>query len=246
MTDNNLKRVTFLSVIRPRTFKLLRNLITPNKPGDKSYEELVKVLKDHFGPKQSEIVQRSKFYSRLRKPGENVSSYVAELHALVDHCSFGNSLDIMIRDRLVCGINEDSIQKRLLTECDKLTLDKAIRIAQCYETAQKDATEFLPNETVPQPVHRIQPALAAHSQAHNKKSYRCARPGHLPSACCFKKKRCHKCHKIGHIKRACTTVNPRSTPSVMLNMCLRWILLQSMSTPCLLCRHHIHLRLQFL
>ena len=212
MTDNNLKRVKFLSVIRPRTFKLLRNLITPNKPGDKSYEELVKVLKDHFSLKQSEIVQRSKFYSRLRKPGENVSSYVAELHALVDHCSFGNSLDIMIRDRLVCGINEDSIQKRLLTECDKLTLDKAIRIAQCYETAQKDATEFLLNETLPQPVHRVQPALAAHSQVHNKKCYRCARPGHLPSACHFKKKRCHKCHKIGHIKRACTTVNPRSTP----------------------------------
>ena len=36
----------------------------------------------------------------------------------------------MIRDKLICGINEDSIQKRLLTEGDKLTLDKAIRIAQ--------------------------------------------------------------------------------------------------------------------
>ena len=54
-------------------------------------------------------MQRSKFYSRLRKPGENVSSYVAELHALADHCSFGNSLDTMIRDRLVCGINEDIV-----------------------------------------------------------------------------------------------------------------------------------------
>ena len=212
VTDNDLKRATFLSVIGPRTFKLLRNLITPNKPGDKSYEDLVKVLKDHFSPKQSEIVQRSKFYSRLRVPGENVSSYVAELRALADHCSFGSSLDTMIRDRLVCGINEDSIQKRLLTEGDKLTLDKAIRIAQSYETAQKDATELLPNETVPQPVHRIQPVLAAQSQAHNKKCYRCAKPGHLPSACRFKKERCHKCHKIGHIKRACTTVNPRSTP----------------------------------
>ena len=213
VTDNNLKRATFLLVIGPRIFKLLRNLITPNKPGDKSYEELVKVLKDHFSSKQSEIVQRSKFYSRLRKPGENVSSYVADLRALADHCSFGNSLDIMIHDRLICGINEHSIQKRLLTEGNKLTLDKAIRIAQSYETAQKDATELLPNETVPQPVHRVQPALAAQSQAHNKKCYRCARPGHLPSACRFKKERCHKCHKIGHIKRACTTVNPRSTPA---------------------------------
>ena len=171
---------------------------------------MVKVLTDHFSPKQSEIVQRSKFYSRSRKPGENISSYVAELRALADQCSFGDSVDTMIRDRLVCGINEDSIQKRLLTEGDKLTLDKAITIAQSYETAEKDATELLPNETVSQPVHRVQSAVA---QAHNKKCYRCARPGHWPGACRFKKERCHKCNKIGHIKRACTTVNHRSTPA---------------------------------
>ena len=138
VTENELKRATLLSVIGPRTFKLLRNLITLDKPGDKSYDELVKVLTDHFSPKQSEIVQRSKFYSRSRKPGENVSSFVAELRALADQCNFGGTLDAMIRDRLVCGINEDSIQKRLLTEGDKLTLAKAISIAQSYETAEKD------------------------------------------------------------------------------------------------------------
>ena len=57
VTDNDLKRATLLSVIGPRTFKFLRNLITPDKPGKKSYEDLVKVLIDHFSPKQSEIVQ---------------------------------------------------------------------------------------------------------------------------------------------------------------------------------------------
>ena len=118
VTDDALKRATLLSVIGPRTFKLLRNLITPAKPGDKTYAELVEVLTDHFSPKQSEIVQRSKFYSRSRKPGENISSYVAELRALAEHCNFGGTLDVMIRDRLVCGVNDDSIQKRLLAEGD--------------------------------------------------------------------------------------------------------------------------------
>ena len=205
VTDNDLKRATLLSVIGPRTFKFLRNLITPDKPGEKSYEDLVKVLTDHFSPKQSEIVQRSKFYSWSRKPGENVSSYIAELRALADHYNFGGTLDAMIHNRLVCGINEDSIQKRLLMEGDKLT--KAMSIAQSYETAEKDVTELLPKETVPQPVHRVQPAAAP---VHNKKCYRCARPGHFPSACCFKKERCHSCNKIGHVKRACTA-NPKST-----------------------------------
>ena len=89
VTDDVLKRATLLSVMGPRTFKLLRNLITPVKPGDKTYAELVEVLTDHFSPKQSEIVQRSKFYSRSRKPGENISSYVPELRALAEHCNFG-------------------------------------------------------------------------------------------------------------------------------------------------------------
>ena len=71
----------------PWTFKLLRNLITPAKPGEKSYTELVAVLTDHFSSKQSEIVQRSKFYSHSKKSGENVSSYVAELRALAEHCN---------------------------------------------------------------------------------------------------------------------------------------------------------------
>ena len=136
VTDDALKRATLLSVIGPRTFKLLRNLITPAKPGDKTYAELVEVLTDHFSPKQSEIVQRSKFYSRLRKPGENILSYVAELCALAKHCNFGGTLDVMICDRLVCGVNDNSIQKRLLTEGDKLSLTKAISITQSYKTAE--------------------------------------------------------------------------------------------------------------
>ena len=111
-TDDTLKRATLLSVIGPRTFKLLTNLITPAKPGDKTYTELVEVLTDYFIPKQSEIVQRSKFYSHLRKPGENMLSYVPELHTLAELCNFGLTLDVMILNRLICGVNDDSIQKR--------------------------------------------------------------------------------------------------------------------------------------
>ena len=74
----------------------------------------------------------------------------------------------MICDRLICGINEDKIQKRLLTEGDKLTLDKAIKIVQSYKTAQKDATELLPNETVPQPVYTQSPASISGSSAQQE------------------------------------------------------------------------------
>ena len=55
--DATKKRSVFLSVIGLTTYKLLASLIAPDKPGDKEYEELVKVLKEYHNPAPSEIVQ---------------------------------------------------------------------------------------------------------------------------------------------------------------------------------------------
>ena len=86
------KRSAFLSIIGLTTYKLLSSLITPDKPGGKSYEDLVKVLKEHHNPTPSEIIQRYKFHTRIRKPEESTNQFVAELRALAKYCNFGASL----------------------------------------------------------------------------------------------------------------------------------------------------------
>ncbi|KAK0149179.1 hypothetical protein N1851_010298 [Merluccius polli] len=129
-----------LSSVGSQTYSLMRNLVSPAKPGDKTFDELVKLLKDHFNPKPSEIVQRFKFNSRNRKHGETVMEYVAVLRKLAQDCNYGDKLSEMIRDRLVCGIGDDRIQHRLLSEPD-LTFDKALKLAQAIETASKDVKD---------------------------------------------------------------------------------------------------------
>lgn len=99
------KRSTLLAVM-PTTYRVLKNLIAPGKPGDKLYADIVKTLTNHFGPAPSEAVQRFKFNSHSRKPGESVATYVAELRALAEFCNFEDKLENMLRDRLVCGIND--------------------------------------------------------------------------------------------------------------------------------------------
>ena len=48
---------------------------------------------------------------------ESVAKFLAQLRPLAMRCyNYDNSLESMLRDRLVCGINYDSIQKWLLTE----------------------------------------------------------------------------------------------------------------------------------
>ena len=87
-------------------------------------------------------MQRFKFNTRTRKVAESVATYVAELKSLGEHCEFGDKLNEMVRDRLVCGVNDIRIQNRLLRE-SKLTYDKALELAQSVEVAAKNAADLL-------------------------------------------------------------------------------------------------------
>ena len=66
ITEADKKRSVFLTVIGPRAYKQLRNLISPAKPGETSYKDLVEAMKKHFTPAPSEIIQRFHFNSRFR------------------------------------------------------------------------------------------------------------------------------------------------------------------------------------
>ena len=45
------KRATLLAVVGPTTYKLLRSMVASNKPGEVAFNEMVKVLSDHYSPK---------------------------------------------------------------------------------------------------------------------------------------------------------------------------------------------------
>ena len=133
------QRVVLLSCCEtPQTYQLVRNSLAPEKPADKTYVEIVQLVKDHLDPKPSIIVQRFVFHLRSRKDSKSVATFVAELKRLSEHCGFGDALQDMLRDRLVCGINDGRIQRRLLSESE-LTYKKTFDIAQAVESAERNA-----------------------------------------------------------------------------------------------------------
>ena len=71
----------------------------------------------------------------VRKQREVLGIYLSE------HCDIHNTLEEMLRDRLVCGINDEQIQRRLLTE-SSLDFKKAMKLATSMETAVKNARDF--------------------------------------------------------------------------------------------------------
>ena len=126
ITDGDVQKAIFITVIGARTYDLLKSLLQPKSPqeDDVTLKSMTDKLRDHFSPKPSPITQRYKFHTRVRKPDETVAMYVAELRAIREHCDFGESVNEMIRDWLVCGINNTRIQRRLLQEAD-LTYEAA-------------------------------------------------------------------------------------------------------------------------
>ena len=127
------KKAVLLAVMSPQNYKLLRNLVSPELPKEKSFKDIVEILGKHHNPPPSEIVQRFKFFNtRVRKPEESVATFIAELRALSEHCQFGETLNTMLRDGLVCGVNNENIQKRLLAE-STLTFEDALKIATSME-----------------------------------------------------------------------------------------------------------------
>ena len=206
------KRATFLTVVGPTTFKLLRSLIVPETPADKTFEQLVEILTKYFSPPPSEIVQRFKFHSRFRRPGESVATFVSELRLLSEFCNFGDSLDSMLRDRLVCGIQDENIQKRLLAE-KRLTFAKAMELAQGMEAATKNVRELhSPQQAevaVSSEVHQVGPPQQQ-SPRRDALCYRCGKKGHTAAKCRFKNAECHLCGKVGHLKAVCQSREGKS------------------------------------
>ena len=52
---------TFLSVSGPVPYKLLRSISAPVNPSEKTFEQLAEILKKHYNPSPSEVMQRFRF-----------------------------------------------------------------------------------------------------------------------------------------------------------------------------------------
>jgi len=231
----------FLSVVGGATYGVLRNLLAPANPKDKTFEEITTALQAHFEPKTLVIAERFHFHRRNQAPEESVNDYVAELRRLATNCAFGAYLEEALRDRLVCGLRNESVQKRLLAEAD-LTLARAVQIAQGMEAAHKNAQSFKGRDL---PVGRVerQPRIRGqrgrssdsgfistdkqgNSAAAGKPCHRCGKTGHGQHECGFKHATCYKCGKMGHLARVCRSAKDKGSS----NGKAKWVETQSQET----------------
>ena len=121
----------------------------------------------------------------------------------------------ILRDRLVCGIENSQIQRRLLAE-PNLTLDKAVEILLAMESADCNAIDLQKTQLLavnvlsPQakPPSRAPPPQASGATPRTRAvEYYCCGGPHFATDCQHKDTECKSCKKKGHLARVCRGKN---------------------------------------
>ena len=85
---------------------------------------------------------RFRFNSCVRNDAEPVAAFVARLRELADKCKYqADIVKELVRDRLVCIIHNNRLQRRLLAE-PNLMYNKAFELAQIHEAVERNAKEL--------------------------------------------------------------------------------------------------------
>ena len=118
----------------------------------KTYAALASKLKKHFKPKRLAVAERFRFNTVQQQQGQTIAEFVAQLKKLSTYCEYtGDQLKESLRDRFICGLCSESIQKKLFAKT--YSFERAVEIATAEEAAAKDIRE-MSQHTNPQ-IHTV-------------------------------------------------------------------------------------------
>ena len=189
---------------------------TTNDDGETIWNRTTKQIKTAFktycNPRKNLTFERHKFNIRNQEQGETIDQYATVLRTLAASCEFKDLKDGLIRDRIVCGITNQSLRERLLREAD-LTLEKALNTCRASEhskqqlktisEAQNANVDFLQGRYTRSVTERHTPSQTRKTSDSDRKP--CGNCGnhHKPRSCPAYGKTCDNCSKIGHFAKCC-------------------------------------------
>jgi len=127
--------------------------------------------------------------------GSNPVSLHTELRTLADRCQYGESRTEWIRDRLVCGLSDATLQRALLAKTD-LTLESAVQTALSHESAEKTSAEM-------QHLQQDRELETNKLSQRRERCNRCDSRNHDQRQCWARNRTCNNCGRTGHAARVC-------------------------------------------
>ncbi|XP_047741571.1 uncharacterized protein LOC125179544 [Hyalella azteca] len=215
------KASVFLTLVGGRTYSVLRDLLHPEDPGEQSFDVLAARLLEQYAPKRNKIAERFKFHRCKQLPDQTVSAYVAQLKKCASTCDYGTFLEESLRDKLIEGLKEATLQRELLKKSD-VTFKTAVEFALAFELTVKTSDEMqglnVVKSTGSDAINAVSSSKITKANNRNvtrkrgpsdpeskqpKPCFRCNGRNHNAATCRFKNYKCNSCGKTGHLGKAC-------------------------------------------
>ena len=105
------------------------------------FEVVVQMFQNYCSPGKNITFMRHKFFTCKQRDGQSFDEFVTELKKRSAECEFETLRDDLIRDIIICGINDNRLRERLLRE-PELTLQKTIQIGHAAEETKRHVKEL--------------------------------------------------------------------------------------------------------
>ena len=143
---SRLRVATFITCIGKEALEVHNGLPFQSDAEKTDIQKVLELWQNHCMGKTNIICERYKFNNRSQEQAESIDTYVTTLRALAETCEFGTLKDDLLRDRIVCGVRDKGIRRKLLQESG-LTLSKCVDICRANEATAAQLKDMAPRQT---------------------------------------------------------------------------------------------------
>lgn len=217
--EENTKNLVFISLMSQEVYGIVRESLVPEKPTEKPYAELKKLVLQFMSPAPNFLMERYSF-RECRQESLSIAQYAVKLRKLSEFCKFEETLDSALRDQLIWGVEDTTIKKRLLAEGGTMKFHDCIKLATTIESATKDATKLQGSAVhqvaaISKKFSTFKSQVPVKSQKQGMfvpKCWCCGTKGHTKPQCQYKDTTCGTCKRKGHMTAVCRSGKRNSVP----------------------------------
>ncbi|XP_062715960.1 uncharacterized protein LOC134291782 [Aedes albopictus] len=132
------KQSWFISVSGDEVFDEVKLIFPKKEVSEIPYDEMIKKLKARLDKVEPALMNRYEFYNRLQRSNESAENFVLAVKLLAENCNFREFKDEAIRDRLIIGLRDKELRKKLLMD-DEVNLETVEKTIISSEKAENRA-----------------------------------------------------------------------------------------------------------
>ncbi|KAJ8403559.1 hypothetical protein AAFF_G00348850 [Aldrovandia affinis] len=174
--DKKIQAATLRSVMGSECRHVYRHNLNLSVAGTGDPAVILDELEKYFKPAKNTIYERYVFGSCKQEEGESIDNFVTRLRERAATCDYGQLKDEVIRDKIVLGVANESIRRRLLRE-KGLTLITAIEMCRAAEQTDIRMRAMDMSTTSPPHTEAVHAVAKQHSRQNQWKQSNPPRTG---------------------------------------------------------------------